>query len=228
MRCPRRNASTCASACGCERARRIWSKRVPGSASRQWLTRTTASPTTRASACARSRSYTSTTAPACVFSTGTTAARTAPCWSDAKTSSNVRCATSSSSGNRFTAAISEYAPGAPWYATFTLFPERDGFGRRHASRLGGDRDEDAVVELARLGAVAHRHVVRAVEGRAVELDAELVEAGLEAVTARELRDDDAPGRPPDALRRHDLVVERVLEDPVLMDARRVRERVRAD
>src|SRR5439155_9553049 len=72
------------------------------------------------------------------------------------------------------------------------------------------------------------HVVRAVEGRAVELDAELVEAGLEAVTARELRDDDAPGRPADALRRHDLVVERVLEDPVLMDARRVRERVRAD
>src|SRR5438105_13765420 len=168
------------------------------------------------------------TAPARVFSTGTTAARTAPCRSDAKTSSNVRCATSCSSGNRFTAAISEYAPGAPWYATFTLFPERDGFPRRHASRLGGDRDEDAVVELARLRAVAHRHVVRAVERRAVELDAELVEARLKPVTARELRDDDASGRPADALRRHDLVVERVLEDPVLMDAGGVRERGRAD
>ena len=51
--------------------------------------------------------------PAWLFSTGTTAARTAPSCSDAKTSSNVRCATSCSSGNRFTAAISEYAPGAP-------------------------------------------------------------------------------------------------------------------
>ena len=55
----------------------------------------------------RSRSYTSTTEPASVFSTGTTAARTAFDDSAANTSAKVRSATCSSSGNIVAAALSE-------------------------------------------------------------------------------------------------------------------------
>jgi hypothetical protein len=61
-----------------------------GTARRQWRTRTTASATMRTPPWLRSRSYTSATDPACVFSTGTTAASTSAFSSAAKTSENVR------------------------------------------------------------------------------------------------------------------------------------------
>src|SRR5712692_1798583 len=226
MPCSRRNASTCESAGGCERAVWISSSEAPGSASRQWLTRTTASARTVKSAWVRSRSYTSATAPACVFSTGTTAARTFPCCSAANTSSNVRWATSCSAGNRFPAAISEYAPGAPWYATFTLVRRR--WRCLAPACLRRDGDEHAIVELGRDGAVVHRQSVRAVERLAIQRDAQLLEACGEPVPAGEPGDDDASGVPAHAVRGHNLVVQRVLEHAVLMDARGVRERVRAD
>src|SRR5439155_5020096 len=100
--------------------------------------------------------------------------------------------------------------------------------RGGAPRARGDTDEHAVIEPAHVRPLLHGDAVRAIERVALERDAQLLESRAEAAPAGELRDDDAPRRPADALGRHDLVVARVLEDAVLMDARGVRERVRAD
>ena len=65
-------------------------------------------------------------------------------------------------------------------------------------------------------------------GLGLELDAELLQALLEGVAARELAEDDLVGRPADVLGAHDLVGVARLQHAVLVDARRVRERVGAD
>src|SRR5207253_1198396 len=99
---------------------------------------------------------------------------------------------------------------------------------RRAPGLRRDRDEIALVELVDLVTALHRENVGTVEGLALKRQPQLREPSREAATAGELRDDDAPRLPTDGLRGHDLVRPRVLEHAVLVDARGVRERVRAD
>ena len=79
-----------------------------------------------------------------------------------------------------------------------------------------------------LVAALHREDVGTVEGLTVEGQAELRQPRGKTTASGELRHDDPPRLPPDRLRGHDLVRPRVLEHAVLVDARRVRECVRAD
>src|SRR5437762_8722835 len=98
--------------------------------------------------------------------------------------------------------------------------ERERWLFRRAPGLGRDGDEVALVELVHLVAPLHREDVGAVEGLAVERQAELREPSGKTAASGELRYDDAPSLPPDRLRRHDLVRPGVLEHAVLVNARR--------
>src|SRR6267378_1018696 len=115
-------------------------------------------------------------------------------------------------------------------AVATSVRRRRGYERecrllRRAPRFRGDRDEIALVELVHLVAALHREDVCAVEGLAVERQAELREPSRESAAAGELRHYDAPSLPADRLRGHDLVGPRVLDDAILVNTRCVRERV---
>ena len=108
-----RNPSHCASACQCDRARRISSRRAPGTPSSAWSTRTTTSPTIRSSdVCCRS-SYVSFTEPACEFSSGTTPNAASPLVTREKTSRTESQGSGSASANVPRTARSLYAPGSP-------------------------------------------------------------------------------------------------------------------
>src|SRR5438046_9237232 len=87
---------------------------------------------------------------------------------------------------------------------------------RRAPGLGRDGDEVALVELVHLVAALHREDVGAVEGLAVERQAELREPSGETAASRELRHDDAPRLPADRLRGPYLVGPRVLHPAVLV------------
>src|SRR5262249_2713227 len=79
-----RNSSHCAIACGCEITSWTSSIAVPGSASRQWSTRTIVSPT-RWRPCRRKRSYVSLMLPAWELSIGTSPHWTRPTSTASKT-----------------------------------------------------------------------------------------------------------------------------------------------
>ena len=90
-----------------------------------------------------------------------------------------------------------------------------------------ERDEVGVGDL--LLGVGERdgRAVDRVELLALDLVAQLAELALEPAAAGELADRQRAARQPDRLRGHDLVGERVLEVPVLVDAGLVREGVGA-
>ena len=105
--------------------------------------------------------------------------------------------------------------------------ERD--ARRDLGRaLLDEREQVRVGDLLLGVGEGDRLAVELVERLALELVAELLELALEAAPAGQLADRQLAAGQPDRLRGHDLVGQRVLDDPVLVDARLVGERVAAD
>src|SRR5438876_1009061 len=93
---------------------------------------------------------------------------------------------------------------------------------------GDERDEILVVDvLLRVGERLEA-VEDAVHVDLADLEAELLESRDQRVTPGVLAEDQAVRVEPDRLGLHDLVIEAVLQDPVLVDAGLVREGVVAD